>query len=96
MNDIQINNWQQATLKNITNVDKKNSEGFDKIIKGAINNVNKLEQDSNRSVMDLLNGKADIQETMISLQKADISMRLFLAIRNKAVDAYREIMHMNF
>jgi flagellar hook-basal body complex protein FliE len=33
---------------------------------------------------------------MISIQKADISMRLFLAIRNKAVDAYREIMHMNF
>jgi flagellar hook-basal body complex protein FliE len=96
MNDIKISDWQQATLKKFTNVDKKNNEGFDKIIKGAINNVNKLEEDSNRSVMDLLSGKADIHETMISLQKADISMRLFLAIRNKAVDAYREIMHMNF
>jgi flagellar hook-basal body complex protein FliE len=96
MNDIKISDWQQATLKKFTNVDKKNTEGFDKIIKGAMNNVNKLEEDSNRSVMDLLSGKADIHETMISLQKADISMRLFLAIRNKAVDAYREIMHMNF
>ena len=96
MDNLKIGGWQQSTFKNITNVDKKNTEGFDKIIKGAINNVNEVEKDSNKSVMDLLSGKADIHETMISLQKADISMRLFLAIRNKAVDAYREIMHMNF
>ena len=96
MDDLKIGGWQQATLNKFANVDKKNTEGFDKVIKNAINNVNKLEKDSNRSVMDLLSGKADIHETMISLQKADISMRLFLAIRNKAVDAYREIMHMNF
>jgi flagellar hook-basal body complex protein FliE len=96
MDDLRIGGWQQATFKKAANVDKKNTEGFDKIIKNAINNVDKLEKNSNRSVMDLLSGKADIHETMLSLQKADISMRLFLAIRNKAVDAYREIMHMNF
>ena len=96
MVDLKIDGMQPAPLKKFANVDKKNALGFDKVLKGAINNVNKLEQDSNRSVMDLLSGKADIHETMISLQKADISMRLFLAIRNKAVDAYREIMHMNF
>ena len=96
MDNLKIGGWQQAMFNKVADVDKKNTEGFDKVIKNAINNVNKIENDSNRSVMDLLNGKADIHETMISLQKADISMRLFLAIRNKAVDAYREIMHMNF
>ena len=96
MNDLKINGMQQTALKQLTKVDNKNAEGFDKVFKGAIDNVNKLEKDSNQSIMDLLNGKADVQETMISLQKADISMRLFLAIRNKAVDAYREIMHMSF
>jgi flagellar hook-basal body complex protein FliE len=96
MDDLKIGGWQQTALNKFTNVDKKNTEGFDKVIKDAIDNVNTRQEDSNRSVMDLLNGKTDIQETMISLQKADISMRLFLAIRNKAMDAYREIMHMNF
>jgi flagellar hook-basal body complex protein FliE len=96
MDDLKIGGSQQATLKKFTNVDKKNTEGFGKVIKDAINNVNKVDENSDRSVMNLLNGKADIQETMISLQKADISMRLFLSIRNKAMDAYREIMHMNF
>ncbi|MGA8179350.1 MAG: flagellar hook-basal body complex protein FliE [Desulfobacterales bacterium] len=96
MDDLKIGGWQPAAPKKFTNVDKQNPQGFDKVIKGAISNLNKVEEGSDKSVMDLLNGKADIQETMISLQKADISMRLFLAIRNKAMDAYREIMHMNF
>jgi len=45
MNDLKIDGGQQATLKKFANVDKKNTEGFDKVIKGAINNVNKLEED---------------------------------------------------
>lgn len=96
MNDIGIKDIQQATVQKINNINKKPAEGFGKVIKGAIEKVNELEKDSNRSIMELLNGKKEIHETMIDLQKTDISMRLLLTIRNKAVDAYREIMHMNF
>ena len=49
-----------------------------------------------QSIGDLLQGKADIHETMIALQKSDISMRTFLAVRNKVIEAYREIMRMQF
>jgi len=31
---------------------------------------------------------------MISMEKADISMRLMLQVRNKVLDAYQEIMRM--
>ena len=96
MNDIRIKDFQQATVQKIDSVSKKPTEGFGKVIKGAINRVNGLERDSNRSIMELLNGKKDIHETMINIQKTDISMRLLLTIRNKAVEAYREIMHMGF
>lgn len=96
MNDIGIRDFQQATVQKIDNVNKKPTEGFGKVIKGAIHEVNGLERDSNRSIMELLNGKKDIHETMINLQKTDISMRLLLTIRNKAVEAYREIMRMSF
>jgi flagellar hook-basal body complex protein FliE len=96
MNDIRIGDLQQATMQKIDNINKKPSEGFGEVIKGAIDKVNGLEKDSNRSIMELLSGKKDIHETMINLQKTDISMRLLLTIRNKAVDAYREIMHMSF
>lgn len=96
MNDIKVGDFQHAAVQKINNVNKKPTEGFGKVIKGAINKVNELERDSNRSIMELLNGKKDIHETMINLQKTDISMRLLLTIRNKAVEAYREIMHMGF
>ncbi len=36
----------------------------------------------------------DIHRTMIALEKADISMRLMLQIRNKLVGAYEEVMRM--
>lgn len=96
MNDMRIRDLQQATLPKTDTVGKKPTEGFAKVIKGAIERVNGMEKDSNRSIMELLNGKKDIHETMINLQKTDISMRLLLTVRNKAVEAYREIIHMNF
>ena len=96
MANLRIENVQQAPIKNSENATQKGPTGFDEIIKGAINNVNGLDRDANRSIVDLLQGKMDIPETMIALQKADISMRLFLTIRNKVLDAYREIMHMQF
>jgi flagellar hook-basal body complex protein FliE len=96
MNDMRIRDLQQTAVPKTETVGKKSTEGFGKIIKGAIDKVNGMEKDSNRSIMELLNGKKDIHETMINLQKTDISMRLLLTVRNKAVEAYREIIHMNF
>jgi len=96
MANLRIENVQQVPVKNSEKATQKGPTGFGEIIKGAINNVNGLDRDANRSIVDLLQGKTDIPETMIALQKADISMRLFLTIRNKVLDAYREIMHMQF
>lgn len=36
----------------------------------------------------------DIHGTMISLQKADITMRFVSNVRNRAIEAYREVMRM--
>jgi flagellar hook-basal body complex protein FliE len=37
----------------------------------------------------------DLPETMIALQKADISLSLIVNVRNKLVEAYREVMRMS-
>ena len=42
----------------------------------------------------MTSGNKDIHGTMIALEKADISMRLMLQIRNKLVSAYEEVMRM--
>jgi flagellar hook-basal body complex protein FliE len=96
MNDLRIENLHHTST---TGPEKKSQDGsgdFAKIIKGAINNANSLERDANKSIVDLLQGKADVHEAMIALQKTDVTMRLLLTIRNKVIEAYREIMHMQF
>ena len=84
---------QQVTGKGEAN---KGASGFEKIMGQAMDKVNGLERDANRSIAGLLEGKADVHEAMIAIQKADISMRLLLTVRNKVIEAYKEIMHMQF
>ena len=96
MGDLRIENVQQVPIKNAEKVTQRGPVEFSTVIKGAINNVNRLQGEGDRSIVDLLEGKVDIHETMIALQKADVSMRLLLTIRNKALEAYREIMRMQF
>ena len=96
MDNLKIGNVGQAPVGTANKVHVKNPSEFGKVIKGAIRKVNGLEREADKSIMDLLNGKADVHETMINLQKYDISMRLLLTIRNKAIEAYKEIIHMHF
>jgi len=96
MSDLRIGKPQQVLVKNIENAGQKNQAEFSKVIKEAVSRVDHLGKDADRSVIELLKGNADIHESMIGLQKFDISMRLLLTIRNKAIEAYREIMHMQY
>jgi len=96
MTDIRIDQLSQSTFQNKKNVTAKEKGNFNNIINNAIKKVDKLENAADQSIVDMLQGKADIHETMVALQKSDISMRMFLAVRNKAIEAYREIMRMQF
>ena len=96
MSDLKIENLQPIPAQINQNSKPQSITEFNKVISGAIDRVNSLDQAADRSIMDLLKGKADIHETMIALQKSDISMKTFLAVRNKVIEAYREIMRMQF
>ena len=72
------------------------SQSFGDVIERAVRHVNNAGIQADQSVKELLRGNAGIHETMIALQKADIPFRLLLQVRNKVMDAYREIMRMPF
>ena len=74
---------------------KKEATSFSDMIEDAFNKVNKLQFDANRSVAEIsTGGNASIHETMIALQKATVSFQLMMQVRNKVVEAYREVMRM--
>lgn len=57
--------------------------------------VNKDQTQAEKKVADMVAGKSkDIPGTMIAMEKADISLRMLMAVRNKMVNAYEEMMRM--
>ena len=68
---------------------------FDTHLKNAMGEVNELQQKAEQAIQQLAGeGKGDLQDTMIAIEKADVSFRLMMQIRNKVLEAYQEIMRM--
>lgn len=74
--------------------DKKSVEGFGDVMKQAVKRVNDMDVKADQSVQKLAEGQVGIHESMIALEKAGISRRLLIEVRNKAMESYREIMRM--
>ena len=73
----------------------ENVKSFEETLKGFINNVNDLQIDAGKSVEKLLTGEIkDIHDVMIAVEKAGTSFELMMEIRNRMIDAYREVMRM--
>lgn len=70
---------------------------FGDLLKSAISGVNSLEQQASTAVSGLVEGSGvDVHDAMIATQKADLAFQLTLAVRNKAVAAYQQVMAMQF
>jgi len=68
-------------------------ESFLTSLQDAIGRLNETQAQADQSVQALLSGgPTTIHETMIALQKADVSFQMMLQVRNKVVSAYEEIM----
>lgn len=65
---------------------------FADILKDALKDVNDAQVHADEAVQNVLNGDSkDIHDTMIALQKADVSLKMMLEVRNKILEAYQEI-----
>ncbi|MDP4092154.1 MAG: flagellar hook-basal body complex protein FliE [Bacillota bacterium] len=72
-----------------------NSVNFGDMLKDALNKVNDLQLQSQQSENDFAAGKTDnINQVMVATEKADLALQFTVAIRNKILDGYQEIMRM--
>jgi flagellar hook-basal body complex protein FliE len=70
-------------------------DSFTSLLQDALAKINEVQAQADVSVQSLLTGQStNLHETMIALQKADVSFQLMLQVRNKIVGAYEEIMRM--
>jgi len=69
------------------------SKPFSKMLIESIEKVNDLQKQADKSIDELVVGdNKDIVQTMITMEKADVSFRLMMQIRNKILQAYEEVM----
>jgi len=72
------------------------SGGISRTFEKLLQDVNQQQQltAEAKQVELLVTENKDIHGTMLALEKADLSMRLMLQVRNKLVSAYEEVMRM--
>lgn len=70
---------------------------FSDLLTDAAGQVNQLEEQARTAVTGLMTGSGvDVHQAMIATQKANMAFELALAVRNKAVQAYQQVIGMQF
>jgi flagellar hook-basal body complex protein FliE len=68
------------------------AKSFTDILVDSLNEVNRLQTEADAGVQRLLTGEADnVAEVFAASNKAGIAFDLLMEVRNKLLDAYREI-----
>ena len=69
--------------------------GFFEALQNSMQEVNANQVAADNSIKDLVSGKSkNIHETMLQIQKADLSLKTMMQVRNKILEAYKEIIRM--
>lgn len=73
------------------------TKGFASVFADSLGKVNALQNEKASMITSFASGEQqNVHELMISLQKAGVAMQLTSAVRNKVLDAYRELARMQF
>lgn len=65
------------------------------VVKDFVVDTNVQQLEADKSVEMLATGQSDsVHETMLALTKADLSLRVFMEVRNKVIEAYQDVMRM--
>jgi len=69
---------------------------FATLLNAYVHQVNQDEKSAGKAAVALASGESkNTSETLLAIQKADLSFKMMMSVRNKLVDAYREVSRMN-
>lgn len=73
------------------------STPFSSLLQDTVSSVNQLQNEAHAAATGLMTGNGvDVHQAMIAAEKASMAFELVLAVRNKAVQAYQQVMSMQF
>ncbi|HWQ75904.1 MAG TPA: flagellar hook-basal body complex protein FliE [Syntrophomonas sp.] len=76
-------------------VQNQSERSFSQILTDQLEEADKLQKNSDRLIEAFLIGEpVEIHEMMIAAEKADLAIRQTVEIRNRVIDAYKQITNM--
>ena len=73
----------------------KPNRSFARTLTQAVAQVNRMQLESAKSGQELSMGTADsLHKVVLEAEEASLSMQMVVSLRNKALDAYQEVMRM--
>lgn len=74
---------------------KESVESFQNVLKEFISDVNRLQHEAGEAIEKAIAGEVDnIHDVMIAVEKAKTSFELLMEVRNKMLEAYKELMRL--
>ena len=65
---------------------------FAELVSGLIGEVNEKQKAAEADATGLAKGEVDIMDAVMSLNEADLSLRMMMQLRDRALDAYQRIL----
>ena len=74
---------------------REDATGFKESLSQSVREIDGLQKEANQAIETMAAGEPkDVHEVMIAMEKAGISLRLMVQVRNKIMAAYEEIMRL--
>lgn len=74
---------------------KSDSPDFESTLKGFLTDVNDMQLDASQSIQKMVAGEVkDVHQVMLAAGEAKVAFNLMVEIRNKTMEAYKELMRM--
>jgi flagellar hook-basal body complex protein FliE len=76
--------------------EQPDSVGFGDLLKQSIDKVNETQQEASalRTAFDTGQSDVDLSQVMLAVQKSSLSFEAMVQVRNKLVEAYKDVMNM--
>lgn len=74
---------------------EKTSNSFQNVLTSTLEEVTAADNRGDEAIVDFNTGGAtNLHDVMLAMEEADISIRMLVQMRNKALDAYNELMQL--
>jgi len=75
--------------------DKNDAQSFSSVLKESLEEVNKSQIKGYNAMNDIATGKVEnLQDAVQKIEEAELSLKLGLEVKNKALGAYKQVMAM--